>query len=172
MDRFRETKLVLLSADLAGFTAAVTALEPVALAEFLDAYYRRAGASVTHHGGRVVKFMGDACFAVFPEERCLAAVDCAMELASEPEPLPGAQLAVTPGVNVHLGVVAEGELGEGEGRRYDVVGGAVNQLFRMGSGPGLRISEPVYDRLPVGRRAACRRQTAPATYALDLGAKR
>jgi adenylate cyclase len=168
MDRFREATLVLLAADLAGFTRAVAALPPVALAGFLDGYYRRAGASVAHHGGRVVKFMGDACFAVFPEERCAAAVDCAVELATQTAPL--GDSALTPGVNVHLASVAEGELGDGSDRRYDVVGAGVNQLFRMGSGAGLRISEAVYGRLPEDRRSAWKRQAAPAMYVLDLPA--
>jgi adenylate cyclase len=168
MQRFRETTRVLLAADLAGFTRAVAALDPVALARFLDAYYARAGDAVARHGGRVVKFMGDACFAVFPEERCAGAVDCAESLASEREPVPGARLAVAPGVNVHLGVVAEGELGAGADRRYDVVGAEVNHLFRMGSGPGLRISEPVYLRLPDERRAAWHRQEPSAAYTRRL----
>jgi adenylate cyclase len=167
MERFRELELVLLAADLAGFTRAVAALDAVALARFLDAYYERAGTAVERHGGRVVKFMGDACFAVFPEERCASAVDCAMAMAAEREPIPGALLAVTPGVNVHLAVVAEGELGAGADRRYDVVGAGVNHLFRMGSGPGLRISEPVYRRLPDDRRSHWRRQEPPAIYTLD-----
>jgi adenylate cyclase len=167
MERFRETRLVLLAADLAGFTRAVAALDALSLARFLDTYYERAGEHVARHGGRVVKFMGDACFAVFPEEHAAAAVACAEEMAGDREPVPGARLAITPGVNVHLAVVAEGELGAGADRRYDVVGAGVNHLFRMGSGPGLRISEPVYRRLPNERRSAWRRQKPPATYTLD-----
>jgi class 3 adenylate cyclase len=87
-------------------------------------------------------------------------------MAGDREPVPGATLAVTPGVNVHLAVVAEGDLGAGADRRYDVVGAAVNHLFRMGGGPGVRISEPVYQRLPGERRAPWRRQEPPATYTL------
>jgi adenylate cyclase len=167
MERFRESRLVLLTADLAGFTRAVAALDALTLARFLDAYYERAGVCVARHGGRVVKFMGDACFAVFAEDCCTAAVDCAQEMAGDREPVPGVRLAITPGVNVHLAVVAEGELGSGADRRYDVVGAGVNHLFRMGSGPGLRISEPVYRRLPNERRSPWRRQKPPATYTLD-----
>jgi hypothetical protein len=46
--------------------------------------------------------------------------------------------------NLHLAVVADGELGPDDDRRRDVVGNRVNHLFSMGGGPGVRISEPVY----------------------------
>jgi adenylate cyclase len=170
MTRLHETTLVLLSADLAGFTRMAAALEPLALATLLDAYYERASAAVGRHGGRVVKFMGDACFAVFPEERCAEAVACAVELASEAHPLPGAGSGVAAGANVHLGAVAEGELGPGADARYDVVGAAVNHLFRMGGGAGVRISEPVYQRLPLDEQARFGEQGRAVTYALARSA--
>jgi adenylate cyclase len=167
MNQLRETKLVLLSADLAGFTRMAAALEPLALAALLDAYYERTSAAVGRHGGRVVKFMGDACFAVFPEDRCSGAVACAVELASEAHPLPGAPSGCAAGANVHVGTVAEGELGRGADVRYDVVGAAVNHLFRMGGGPGVRISEPVFQKLLPDERTRFREQSRSVTYAFD-----
>jgi adenylate cyclase len=166
MDRFRETTLVLWSADLAGFTRAAAKLDPLALAAFLDVYYGRAAAAVEQHGGRVVKFIGDACFAVFPEERCADAVAVAVALAEDAEPLAGAGPGVAVGVNVHLGTVAEGEMGAGASRRYDVVGAEVNNLFRMGGGPGVRISAQVLARLPAEARGRWREQGRPVTYVL------
>jgi class 3 adenylate cyclase len=108
--------------------------------------------------------MGDACLAVFPEDRCADAVDCAIELTSEPHPVPGAGPGLVAGANVHLGTVAEGALGAGA---YDVVGAEVNNLFRMGSGPGVRISDAVYHKLPPDSRTRWHEQSRPLIYAFD-----
>jgi class 3 adenylate cyclase len=162
--RIRERKLTLVNVDLAGYTRAATKYEALELAAVLDEYYRRTAQTLCAHGGRVVKFMGDACFAVFPEERCADAVDAvlALERASAASGSGGLGLAL--GGNVHLAVVAEGELGPEDDRRYDVIGSGVNHLFRMGGGTGVRISEPVYRRLPDDRRGRWQKQKPPATY--------
>jgi hypothetical protein len=74
-------------------------------------------------------------------------------------------LTIGAGANVHLATVAEGELGADGDRRYDVVGVGVNHVFTMGGGPGLRLSEPVYRRLPNAQRSGFRKHRPPATYA-------
>jgi hypothetical protein len=45
-----------------------------------------------------------------------------------------------------------------------VLGAGVNHVFRMGSGPGIRVSEPVYRKLPSDARAPWTKRRAPATY--------
>ncbi len=164
----QETKLVLLSADLAGFARACASLDAITIATFLDAWYRRAAPLITSRGGRVVKFMGDAVLAVFPEEAVLAAVDAATALREQLVTYRGeAGWRVDLGANVHLAIVAEGEFGPDDDRRYDVFGSGVNHLFLMGGGPGIRISEPVYRQLPNDVRGAWNKQRPPATYTLD-----
>lgn len=156
-----EKKLALFSADLAGYTRATAHLDALSVAAYLDEWYRHCGDAIRPRGGRIIKFMGDGCFAVFPEDRCPDAVDAALELARTTQ-----RLAVGVGTKLHLGVVAAGEVGpEGE-RRYDVFGSAVNFLFRMGGAGTLLISEPVYRQLPSDRRAAWERNKPPAVYSL------
>jgi class 3 adenylate cyclase len=121
---------------------------------------------VTTRDGRVVKFMGDACFAVFPEDRALSAVDAALAVTHGLDKVCSSGLRFGVGANVHMATVAEGELGAESDRRYDVVGAGVNHLFRMGGGAGVRITEPVYRQLPNERRGAWRKQKPPATYVL------
>lgn len=162
--RIREVKLALVALDLAGFTRTAMSYEALELATRLDDFYCRAATAITRRGGRVVKFMGDACFAVFAEEHCVEAVDAALALRRELEEARGAVLGLSLGANVHLAQVAEGELGPEGHRRYDVLGSGVNYLFRMGGGPGVRISEPVYRRLPNERRGAWDKHKPPATY--------
>ncbi|MBI3183051.1 MAG: hypothetical protein HYZ28_13015 [Myxococcales bacterium] len=74
------------------------------------------------------------------------------------------RLKVELGANLHLAVVAEGEFGPDDDRRYDVLGSGVNHLFLMGGGAGIRISEPVYRQLPNERRKGWRKNRPPATY--------
>ncbi len=76
-------------------------------------------------------------------------------------------VALDVGANIHLSVVVEGELGTGASRRYDILGAGVIHVFRMGAGPGIRISEPVYRQLPNNERGPWKKQQPPATYTLQ-----
>jgi len=163
---FRETKLVLVSADLAGYRRAVASLGALEVAELLDDWYRRAARVLRGHGGRVVKYMGDACLAVFPEEKCEDAVLAVLELQTDiAQQKPGSGLDM--GANIHLAVVAEGEFGPEGDCRYDVLGSGVNHLFSMGAGAGVRISERVYRRLQSDHRRPWEKNRPPATYSLS-----
>lgn len=159
---FRETKLVLFTADLAGYARATAHMEALEVAAFLDGWYRSVDPIVARHGGRLVKYMGDAFLATFPADRCVAAVDAALELLELDPRATG--LKVEAGVKIHLGVVAEGEVGAD--RRYDIFGSAVNHLFRMGGAGVVLISEPVYRQLPDERRGPWQKHHPPATYSL------
>jgi adenylate cyclase len=152
--------LVLFAADLAGYTRTVATRDAIAVAELLDRYYAEVARIVQAHGGRMVKVMGDGCFAVFPAARCVDAVDAGHALLS----LDLGEPTLRMGIAIHLAEVASGELGPPGARRFDVVGAGVNHLFRMGGGAGLRISEPVYRMLPDERRAAWREDPAHEHY--------
>ncbi len=154
---FQETTLVLFTADLAGYARATAHLAPLEVAAFLDGWYRSIEEILGRHGGRLVKFMGDGCLATFPAGACAAAVDAAAALQQLDH-----RLGVEVGVKIHLGVVAEGEVGAD--RRYDVFGSAVNDLFRMGGAGQVLISEPVYRGLPDERRGAWQPHASHATY--------
>lgn len=164
-----ERELALLTVDIKGFTRAATGTRALDLAIFLDTYYRLCALVVTRHHGRIVKFMGDHCFAVFGHDHCVDAVDSALELQREVALLRGIFASRPPaiGANVHLATVADGEIGPEHDRRYDVFGEGVNHLFRMGGGVGIRISEPVYRALPNARRGPWAKNQPPATYVLE-----
>jgi adenylate cyclase len=165
---FRETKLVLVVADLAGYARATASLDALAVAALLDDWYRRASPIVRARGGRVVKYIGDACLATFPDEKCGDAVDAVVELERDLGRFCAERrVKLELGASVHVAVVAEGELGPDDDARYDVLGSGVNHLFTMGRGPGIRISEPVYRRLPSERRGPWMKNHPPATYALS-----
>jgi adenylate cyclase len=161
----REARRVLMVADLAGFTRAVAPLETAVLAELVHRFYALAATSVEDHGGRVVKFIGDGCLALFAEDAALAAVACTRDLGSCVREL-GAEfgIALDVGANVHMATVAEGVYGAGRSAAFDVIGAGVMHAFRMGAGPGIRISEPVFRRLPNDQRGAWHKRQPPATY--------
>lgn len=160
---FRECQLVALMVDLARFTNAVAGMDALEIAALIDRFYTTADRTINQHDGRVVKYLGDGCLAVFPSDRAVDAVDCVEKLRSLVNEL-GSDLNVDLelGANIHLCTVVEGEFGT-EGI-YDIVGTGVIHTFRMGSGPGLRISEPVYRKLPSARRGSWTKYQPPATY--------
>lgn len=161
----QETKLVLVSVDLAGYARATASLDALRIAAFLDAWYAACAAAFRPRGGRIVKFMGDGCLATFPDDRTVDAIDAISELAQASCDVAIAhQLPVKLGANVHLAIVAAGEIGPEGDRRFDVLGSGVNHLFLMGGAAGIRISEPVYRKLPNERRSAWSKHHPPATY--------
>jgi adenylate cyclase len=151
--------------DLAGFSRAVGSLSTVELAELVHRFYVAAAALVESRGGRVVKFVGDGCLAVFPEDAAPVAVACAGDFAGIARDLGGDfGVALGVGANVHLATVVEGSFGAGASCGFDVMGAGVLHAFRMGAGEGVRISEPVYRRLPNDQRRGWRKHQPPATY--------
>jgi class 3 adenylate cyclase len=163
----RESKLVLFSAALPGYTRATSGRAPLAIAAFMDDWYRGCSQAIRARSGRLVKYLGDGCLATFPEDGCVDAVDAATELRHALGAVQSHHpLQVELAVNVHLATVAEGHFGPQDDRRYDVLGNGVNELFLMGGGPGIRISSAVYQHLPDDRRAAWTPAGAPAIYTL------
>lgn len=64
-----EQAVLIVFADLTRFMVNSRSTPDAALADLLDGYYRQAEGLVSAAGGRVVKFMGDAFLAVWPEAR-------------------------------------------------------------------------------------------------------
>ena len=154
-------------ADLAGFTRAVAGLRAVEIAEVLDRFYVMCEEQVAAWGGRVVKFSGDNCLAVFDAAAARDAVGYVVAVRDEVSGIAAADdLDLDLGANVHLAKVATGRFGSESAPTDDVIGVGVIHTYRMGAGPGIRISEPVYRGLPNGERGSWRKHQPPATYTL------
>jgi class 3 adenylate cyclase len=169
-EAFASSSLVILVADLEGYARAFKTRSDADMASFLDGYYVVAEDIVAASGGRIVKFIGDAVLAVFPDSAASEAVSAAVKLRRDVERL-GQQsgIPVRLGVSVHMGSAVETELGKGSSRRRDVIGRTVNQTFLLGRGAGIRISEPVYRKLPSGERTPWSKHRPPAVYLLEEG---
>jgi class 3 adenylate cyclase len=163
--RFSERKAVVLLLDIVGTTKIFTTLAPLNFAAFLDDFYRLCAHTVEHTGGEVVTYPGDAALAIFDEDGAVAAVDAVHAIREGFKALCatyGVQADI--GANIHIGDVVDGVFGPTAFR--GITGSAVYTTFRMGGGPGLRISEPVYRKLPSGARSPWQRQKAQVTYVL------
>jgi class 3 adenylate cyclase len=169
-EAFASRTVVVLVADLEGFAKAFKTRTDAEMAALLDRYYGVAEDTIVDGGGRIVKFIGDALLAVFPESGAAPAVSAASALSRDIERL-GREMGipVRVGVSVHMGPAIEAEFGKGASRRRDVIGRTVNQTFLLGRGPGVRISEPVYRKLPSSERTPWSKNKPPAVYVLEGG---
>lgn len=149
----RPTRRVLVLVDLAGYAASFGHHDDATMAAFTQAYYELCAEALEGAGGRVVKFIGDSCLAVFPVEAAPAAVDAVRALAARVSVLAkGRRVPVEMGANLHVGEVVEGLFGPEAHARYDVIGAAMNQTARMGRGGVLRISRALREELPPTER--------------------
>lgn len=162
---FVERQLVVAVIDLAHFVQSVRGLGAAETSALVDRYYHEVDPPIAAAGGRIVKYFGDGILAVFPPDRAADAVDAAQRLKAVVEQLADEfGLPLELGVNVHLTTVAEGTFGPSDS--YDIMGAGVNHAFRMGAGAGIRISEPVYRKLPNEMRGSWDKHQPPATYTL------
>jgi len=162
-----EDRRVLMLADLVGYQRLTRGRPDLEIWALLDDFARLAHSHVAAAGGRVIKYLGDACFADFPPARALDAVDAAAAIRRDAGPLGqrhlGRPLRVS--VNLHMGRVVTGAFGPHGWP--DVIGAAVNHVMTMGGAEGLRLSEPVYRALPSDRRGPWSKHRPPAVYSLE-----
>src|SRR5579862_9111652 len=152
--QFVPTKRLIILIDLAGTTKAFQSEGDVKMATLLQQYYVDCETVLTEKGGTVIKFMGDACLAVFPPDKARDAVDAIISLQSKVNILAERnQVRLELGANLHIASTIEGHFGTALTGAKDILGRGVNQTFLLGRGAGIRISEPVYRALPSAARS-------------------
>jgi class 3 adenylate cyclase len=164
---FQTTKRVIVLVDLAGYAKAFQSEGDDKMAAFIQNFYVECERVITKHEGVLIKFIGDACLAVFAPDQAKHAVDSVIELQSTVATLSkryNLQLAM--GANLHLSSAIEGPFGSASSQRHDIIGRGVNQTFLLGRGGGIRISEPVYRALPSSARSLWTKHKPPAVYHL------
>jgi len=138
----RLSRCAILFVDLRGYTTLCEDLAPSAVASLLDEFYGVISDAVASFGGQVHNLSGDAVMAVFglaaptPGGDGRAAVesgrrmiDAFHAMGNRWESDHGVPTGI--GVGVHLGVVAESELGPPALRRFTLVGDTVNVAARL-----------------------------------------
>jgi class 3 adenylate cyclase len=124
-------ELVLAVTRIPGFTKACMTNGDAATFTQLSRYYAAVAEAVRCVDGRIIKFMGDAALLTFPTDRCSQAVDTLREFqtdASEMWRRFDERCHVQ--VKVGMGRVVCGDLGPPGNERCDIVGDALNQLFK------------------------------------------
>jgi adenylate cyclase len=157
-----ETALLIVFADLTRFMANSRSTPAGALAELLDGYYRHAEGLVSGIGGRVVKFMGDAFLAVWPEERAGAGAAALPALKRDIDAWwaeQGWDSRVV--VKAHFGRAVAGPFGRGE--HFDVIGSEVNLAATLPART-VSLSAEAFRCLDNGERRAYKKHTAPVVY--------
>ena len=139
----QERDLVVLFADMRGFTAMSEAKLPYDVVFILNRYFADMGEAVEQAGGRIDKFIGDGVMALFGintsyEEACRQALHAADGMARSLESFnaglgPELPAPMRIAIGVHGGPSIVGEMGFGGARTLTAVGDTVNTASRLES---------------------------------------
>ncbi|MBI4576108.1 MAG: adenylate/guanylate cyclase domain-containing protein [Planctomycetes bacterium] len=133
--------------DIARFLDATRTWGDEDVAEFLQDFYMDMGDVLTEHGGRIIKYMGDALMAVFEPDHVDDAVRCAEALHESFGTFTrDRNLNLGLSIGLHLDEVILGGFGHSSCEIHDVLGKGV-MLAGLICGEGTRISDRAYDRL-------------------------
>jgi adenylate cyclase len=136
----QEVEATLVVHDLRHFSALTVQLGPVDLGIALSRYYEHVAAAIEPHGGRLVKFVGDAVMSVFlgateVDHRGNALEAVRATLRSREAWLAENTERGVPMLDYSIGVasgeVLAGDVGTSKLRFYDVLGEPVNVAFRL-----------------------------------------
>ncbi len=143
--------------DLRGFTTMSETKGRDQLLSLLNQYLDRIAEPVTEHGGEILKFIGDAVLAIFPQtddvdddacERALkAAVQAQKAMADlNVERASFGQDQIACGIALHVGEVMYGNIGSSNRLDFTVIGPAVNLTSRIEGmcrklGPNILVSD-------------------------------
>ncbi len=149
-------EVVVLFADLSGFTAMSEKMDPESVTILMNRLLQSLANAVYEYEGYVDKFIGDAVMALFgaplaheddPERAVLAAL-AMQEVVARHNQTSEIPLALRVGINV--GEVVAAHLGSGGRMQYTVLGDTVNVASRLEGQAKLHnilVSEPVYRRV-------------------------
>ena len=157
-----ERAVLIVFADLTRFMVNSRSTPDPALAELLDGYYRHAEGLVSAAGGRVVKFMGDAFLAVWPETGAGDGVEGLPALKRDIDAWWAARGWDSRVVlKAHFGRAVVGPFGAEA--RFDVIGNEVNVAATLPART-VSLSAEAFRRLENGKRRAFRKHRAPVVY--------
>lgn len=155
-----EKHVLILFADIRGFTSLSENLLPYDVVHMLNRYFHSMDECITRHGGRIDNYMGDGFMALFDitatEKDVLRGVMAGLEMLDLVNRLirPYVQELFHKdfriGIGLHYGLVVAGTIGGGNSRRNTIIGDAVNFASRIEKsnkqlGSQFLISEDIYN---------------------------
>ena len=130
-----ELTLVMAFADPTKFVKICEGKSSRDIFNLMSAYFELAGDIIEKAGGKIVKFMGDAVFVVFPSDNPSIAVNSLHELKSKAETFFSKQgVESVLQVKVHIGSITCGLIGTKKLKYFDVMGQEVNKTAMLQGG--------------------------------------
>ncbi len=152
--------VVIMFADIRGFTNISENLPPERVIDLLNRYFSRLTDIILAHKGTLDKFMGDAAMVLFgtpmpidnPVERAAAAAQEIQDMVQDemPEWVKAGLPPFSVGVGINFQEVVVGNVGSQKLSNFTVIGDGVNLAFRLCSvaqGGEILVSESVYESL-------------------------
>jgi class 3 adenylate cyclase len=170
----RKVDVLISFMDIQGFLGIARALpDAEQVFDLLDGWAAVLAGEIEKAGGRVIKFIGDACLAIFPDDRVDAGTRALLSAKEKAEAFFkekgfSNRLKVT----AHFGEAAVGPFGAGSCRSIDVLGDSVNVTSGLGRGdhPGrLVISPQAFRKLSAETRKLFHKYTPPIVYVASGG---
>jgi adenylate cyclase len=137
----QEREIVVLFADLRGFTRLAEHKLPYDVVFFLNRYFEAVGGAIAEAGGIANQYTGDGVMALFgvetaPQTACRQALRAAAGMVTRVQEFSrsfGAELEspLRLGVGIHTGPAVVGEMGYGETRYLTAVGDTVHVASRL-----------------------------------------
>ena len=134
-------RVTIMFADLKGFTPLSERIEPAAMVEMLNGYFRSMNGALAAHHGHLSRLMGDGLMALFgalehnpwqTADAVKAALAMREALAAYNRELEGRGLAKLEfGVGIHTGDVVAGVMGSDRFSEFTVIGDPVNLAARV-----------------------------------------
>ena len=159
---------IILHTDVVRMLKVIEELDsPENFAQFLDDYYNLCSNQITASGGEVIKYMGDACIAIFDDTAVLSALEAVTSIRDGmPELCRKWKVSVTDvKAALHIGEVIVGSFGP-EGLR-DILGHAVNIVFRIEGEGRVVMSETLYRKLPSDKRGPWKKRGGRVVYVME-----
>ncbi|WP_311273643.1 MULTISPECIES: adenylate/guanylate cyclase domain-containing protein [unclassified Rhizobium] len=136
----------ILLADLKDFTGLNERFPPDNVVRWLNEHFEVIGSSIEHHGGEIMKLMGDSVLSIFPvgQEHASAFLACSKALAAAQSAILGTDALNKTRANsrdpeikvdfvLHLGEVFYGNIGAAQRLDFTVIGRVVNEAARLES---------------------------------------
>ena len=154
-----EKEIMILFADIRGFTSLADKLFPYDVIHILNRYFHLMNDVIVRHGGQINNYMGDGFLALFDvrvkEQDMLNGVKAGLEMLDivDKKIKPyvhdfyGGNFRI--GIGLHHGIVVAGSIGGRDNKRQTIIGDAVNFTSRIEAsnkqlGTEFLISEEVY----------------------------
>lgn len=158
LDRVEKNVLILF-ADIRGFTTLSENLLPYDVIHLLNRYFHMMNKVIIKHGGTINNYMGDGFMAVFDvkneEKDLLSGIKAGLEMLNivndhlRPYTQKFFKSDFRIGIGLHYGMVVVGTIGSGDNKRHTIIGNAVNLASHIESinkllGTEFLISENIY----------------------------